>query len=144
MFHYRIDLVITAGAHARSTDSMQLACASRLPGEICALVLCAKEEVVRGVRHESLVTHIARYRATGSRSQSTDRVQALDVSGLGQKFATGWPFQIPNRLQQQARDRTTMRAARVRTGTNKIDLLGPHLAAVKGTLPGRVAERHWC
>ena len=34
MFHCWIDLVIAAGAHARSTDSMQLACASRLLREI--------------------------------------------------------------------------------------------------------------
>jgi hypothetical protein len=47
-------------------------------------LLIHMEEVVGGVRHERLLTHICGDRTADGRSRSPIGVQALDVSGLGQ------------------------------------------------------------
>ena len=100
------------------------------------LLLVRSEEVVVGrVGLELSLTH----GADGGRNSSAGSVQTLDEGGLEQEVTARGPLLVPHRLQQEALNRTAIRATRgVGAGVDSVHLYRPHPAAIEGTLPRRV------
>src|SRR5207249_11229197 len=104
------------------------------------LLIVAEEEVVRAIRHENLLAHVAGHQATCRRGRSAVGVKALDKSGLGQQSAAGGSLIGADHLEQEAVNRAAIWATGFSSRSNKFLLLCPHPAAVEGTLPRHVAE----
>jgi len=100
------------------------------------LLLVRPEEVVVGrVGLELSLTH----GADGGRNSSAGSVQTLDEGGLEQEVTARGPLLVPHRLQQEARNRTAIRATRgVGARVDSVYPYRPHPAAIEGTLPRRV------
>jgi hypothetical protein len=127
---------------AREQDCLQVRVRSPKPGQGNRerLLRLVEEVVVGGVGNELSLP----YRTGGGRSRSASGIQALDEGYFGEQFAAREPLLIPNRLQQETLNGAIVRATRVGTGVDVSGGHGPHLAAIEGTLPGRVAaERYW-
>ena len=96
------------------------------------LLLVRPEEVVVGrVGLELSLTH----GADGGRNSSTGSVQTLDESGLEQEVTARGPLLVPHRLQQEALNRTAIRATRdAGVRVDSFVLYRPDPAAIEGTL----------
>ena len=88
---------------------MPIACASHSRGNgTWFLFLSVEEVVVGGVRYERLLAHITGDGAAGEWGESTAGVEALDESGFGQELTAGGSHGVPDGLQQEASDGTTV------------------------------------
>src|SRR3954452_4792412 len=96
----------------------------------------AEEVVIRGVRYERLLAYVACHEAALRGRAPPVSVQTLNKRSLRHRITTGRTCQRPDCLQQEAADRTRVRATRIRTGGNGMDRLRPHLAGIERALPG--------
>lgn len=102
------------------------------------LFVGSEEEIVGAVGHQLSLT-----RSAGSRwNCSTPRIQALDEGGLKQEVTARGPLGVSDGLQQQALNRSGIRATvNVRVGVDAVHFYSPHLAAIERTLPCRVPAK---
>src|ERR1700747_2803794 len=125
--------------HAKAKSACASACLTA-PCLRVGLLLVVRlvEEVVGRIWYQLRLTD----RASRCRSSTSASVQPLHEPGLGQQISPGGPFLIADRLQQQAGNRTCVRATGwIRAGVDRSHSFRPHLAGIEGTLPCRVAAQ---
>jgi len=136
--HLNLQKVVrcTKGGHAQLTNAVVTPRAQPALSTMTNwLLVRAEKVVVSGIRHELRLTH----RADGGRNSSAGSVQTLDEGGLEQEVTARGPLLVPHRLQQEALNRTAMRATRgVGACVDSVHPYRPHPAAIEGTLPRRV------